>query len=292
MGQPKFESNFPQLGIGLGLRPDHYRDITSGTNDGHKTTVSWFEALSDNYMDEGGRPLHFLTKVRELHPVVLHGVSLSIASVDPLNTQYLQKLKTLAERIEPSIISDHCCWTGFNGQNLHDLMPVPFTLEAAKHISSRVQQVQDFLGRRILLENVSSYLNFKNSEMTEWEFLTEILKTSDCGLLLDVNNVYVSSVNHGFDPLNYIRGIPAKNVGQIHLAGHSTTEAEDGSALLIDTHDAPVCDEVWNLYRETTKLLGPINTMVEWDAEIPSYERLTEEVHKAHLIQEEILGKK
>ena len=284
MNGAKTPNLFPRLGVGLGLRTDHYQDILDG-----RSNVAWFEAISENYMADGGRPLSFLTKIRELKPIVLHGVSLSIASVDPLNKKYLANLKRLVSRIEPSIISDHCCWTGFNGQNLHDLMPVPFTEEAVTHIAGRVREVQDFLGRRILLENVSSYLNFKHSEMTEWEFLTEISTRADCGLLLDVNNVYVSSVNHNFDPMKYIMGVPKERVGQIHLAGHSEHVAKDGSKYLIDTHDNAVCDDVWKLYEATTRLLGNVNTMVEWDADIPDYSRLEEEVRKAQTIQEKVL---
>lgn len=267
---------FPDLGIGLGLRAQHYPEIRNG-----RSTVQWFEALSENYMEDGGRPFHVLSEIRKDKPVVLHGVSLSIASVDPLNEDYLKRLKSLVDRIEPLIVSDHCCWTGFNGENLHDLMPVPFTQEAIDHIASRVLQVQEKLGRRILLENVSSYISFKHSEMTEWEFLKELVQKADCGLLLDVNNVYVSSVNHSFDPMDYIKAIPPERVGQIHLAGHSTREDENGEKFLIDTHDEPVCQEVWDLYSKTIDHVGGVSTMVEWDANIPSYERLEEEVGKA-----------
>ncbi len=273
---------FPDLGIGLGLRVPHYAAIREG-----RSNVHWFEALSENYMEDGGRPIHILSEIRRDKPVALHGVSLSVASVDPLNPEYLKRLKTLVERVEPALISDHCCWTGFAGENLHDLMPVPFTQEAIDHIAARILQVQEFLGRRILLENVSSYVSFKHSEMTEWEFLKELLVKADCGLLLDVNNVYVSSINHNFDPLDYVRAIPTERIGQIHLAGHSERE-EGGERFLIDTHDAPVCDDVWALYEETVSLVGPVSTMVEWDADIPSYERLEEEVMKAERIRKKV----
>jgi uncharacterized protein (UPF0276 family) len=283
----KPSSLFPALGVGLGLRTDHYNDVLEG-----RSKVSWFEAISENYMDDGGRPLHFLTKIREMKPIVLHGVSLSIASTDPLDKNYLKRLKRLIDRIDPAIVSDHCCWTGVNGQNVHDLMPVPFNEEAIQHIANRVDQVQEILGRRIMLENVSSYMNFKSSEMTEWEFLTELTNRADCGLLLDVNNVYVSSVNHQFDPMKYIGGVPAHRVGQIHLAGHSECVSKDGTRYLVDTHDHPVCDDVWSLYEKTTRLLGNVNTMVEWDAEIPDYSRLEEEVLKAQRIQTRMQNEK
>jgi uncharacterized protein len=274
---------FPNLGTGLGLRAQHYQDV-------RKSSVQWFEALSENYMEDGGRPVHILTEIRKEKPLVLHGVSLSIASVDPLNDDYIDRLKTLIDRVEPSIVSDHCCWTGVNGQNLHDLMPTPFTQEAIDHISSRVLEVQERLGRRILLENVSSYLSFKHSEMTEWDFLKALVEKADCGLLLDVNNVYVSSVNHGFDPMDYIRAIPPERVGQIHLAGHSEREDVSGRRFLIDTHDTPVCDEVWSLYEQTLSHVGHVSTMVEWDANIPSFERLEEEISKAAAIQKRVAG--
>lgn len=273
---------FPDLGIGLGLRVPHYSEIRSG-----RSKVHWFEALSENYMEDGGRPIHILSEIRKEKPIALHGVSLSIASVDPLNTDYLKRLKNLVERVEPSIVSDHCCWTGFAGQNLHDLMPVPFTREAVDHIADRVLKVQDVLGRRIFLENVSSYISYKHSEMSEWEFLKELVTKADCGLLLDVNNVYVSSINHSFDPMDYIRAIPKERVGQIHLAGHSERE-EGGETFLIDTHDGPVCDAVWALFEKTVAHVGPVSTMVEWDAEIPSYDRLEEEVMKADAIRKKV----
>lgn len=234
---------FENLGIGLGLRAQHYSHIAQSS-----PAVRWYEALSENYMGLSqagqGRPIKFLESIRKDHEIVLHGVSLSIGSVDELNLDYLRKLKALADRIEPRWISDHFCWTGVGGENTHDLLPLPFTGEALDHIVSRVRRVQDFFGQRILLENASSYISFKHSEMTEWDFVREVCERADCGLLLDVNNVYVNSVNHGFDPATYLKNLPSERIGQIHLAGHSRQ-----GELLIDTHDAPVCQEVSDLFR-------------------------------------------
>lgn len=280
------ESLFPKLGFGLGLRTPHYQDVLAG-----RSTVAWFEALSENYMDDGGRPIHQLKKVRADRPIALHGVSLSVGSADPLDQDYLGRLRHLCEVIEPAIVSDHCCWTSIDGQNLHDLMPLPFTEEAVAHISARVLQVQEKLGRRILLENLSTYVGFKHSEMSEWEFMAEIARRADCGLLLDINNVYVNSVNHGFDPLTYLHALPTERIGQIHLAGHSTNTLENGQTFLIDTHDEPVCDAVWNLYEDTIGRTGPLNTMIEWDANIPEYKQLEAEIDKARSIERRLYEK-
>ena len=202
------------LGFGLGLRPDHYDEILRDL-----PSVGFFEALTENYLVPGGKALHYLDRVRAEYPVLLHGVSLSIGSTQPLDWSYLNALKALSRRIEPTWISDHLCWTGTDGVNLHDLMPMPYTAEALRHLVPRIREVQDFLGERILLENVSSYVGYRSSQMTEWEFLAELSARADCLLLLDVNNVYVNSVNHGFDPGQFIRAIPAQRVAQIHLAG-------------------------------------------------------------------------
>ena len=275
----KSETFFPNLGIGLGLRTQHYADIKEG-----RSSVEWFEALSENYMEDGGRPISILSQIRKDKEIALHGVSLSIASVDPLNLDYLARLTKLIGRIQPAIVSDHLCWTGVNGRNLHDLMPVPFTMEALDHIANRIIQVQERLKRRILLENVSSYFTYSNSEMQEWEFLSALVKKADCGILLDVNNVYVSSINHGFDAVEYIRSLPQERIGQIHLAGHSENETDAGIRYLVDTHDQAVCDEVWSLFEKTQSIVGNVSTMVEWDADIPDYARLEEEVMKAKAI--------
>jgi uncharacterized protein (UPF0276 family) len=264
------------LGFGLGLRTEHYADILDG-----KPAVDWFEAVTENYLVAGGRPLHNLMRVRERFPVALHGVSLSIGSTGPLDLSYLAQVKALAARVQPVWISDHLCWTGVNGKNLHDLLPLPYTEEALAHVVARVRAVQEILGRRILLENVSSYLGFQESRMTEWEFLAAVATQADCLLLLDVNNVYVSSVNHEFDPLTYLDAIPADRVQQIHLAGH-----ENHGDYLIDTHDQPVPDAVWSLYTEALKRFGVVPTMIERDANIPPLAELEAELRIARRLAE------
>lgn len=265
-----------ELGFGLGLRTEHYADIFAG-----KPAVDWFEAITENYLVAGGRPLHNLMRVRERFPVALHGVSLSIGSTGPLDLSYLAQVKALATRVQPVWISDHLCWTGVNGKNLHDLLPLPYTEEALAHVVARVRAVQEILGRRILLENVSSYLAFHESRMTEWEFLSAVATQADCLLLLDVNNVYVSSVNHEFDPITYLDAIPADRVQQIHLAGH-----ESHGDYLIDTHDQPVPDAVWSLYTEALKRFGAVPTMIERDANIPPLAELEAELRIARRLAE------
>ena len=267
-------STYPALGFGLGLRVEHYEEIL----DQHPA-IDWLEILSENYMIPGGRPLRYLERMRERYPLVMHGVSLSIGSVDPLNNDYLVRLKKLADAISPAWISDHLCWTGADHKNLHDLMPLPYTEEAIDHVASRVRQVQDFLGRRILLENVSSYVAFQDSAVPEWQFLAEIAERSDCLILLDVNNIYVSAHNHGFDAQAYIAGVPASRVQQIHLAGH-----ENQGGLIIDTHDAPIIDPVWKLYADAVRHFGPVSTMIERDDHIPPLTDLIEELEMARQI--------
>jgi uncharacterized protein (UPF0276 family) len=247
--------------------------------------VDWFEVISDNYMIPGGQPLRMLDQIRERYPVVMHGVSLSIASTAPLDMDYLQSLKALAERVQPKWISDHLCWTGVHGVNLHDLLPIPYTKEALDHVVDRITQVQDFLGRRLTIENVSSYVSFGQSEMTEWEFVTEVAERADCWLLFDVNNVYVSAFNHGFSAQDFLNGVPRDRVVQFHVAGHSHEESH-----IIDTHDHPVCDEVWDLYRDTVKHFGPVSTMIERDDNIPPLAELVEELNHARAIASEVLG--
>ncbi len=267
-------TTYPTLGFGLGLRVPHYEAILA-THPG----VEWFEALTENYLVPGGRPLHYLLRIRERYPLALHGVSLSIGSSAPLNREYLRRLKSLAERIEPAWISDHLCWTGVAGRNTHDLLPLPYTEEALAMVVERVRTVQDFLGRRILLENVSSYVEFRDSRLSEWQFLGEIARRADCLILLDVNNIYVSAVNHGFDPLEYLEGVPAGRVQQIHLAGH-----EDHGDYLIDTHDHPVPDPVWTLYAAAIGRFGPVSTMIERDDHIPPLEELCTELEHARAL--------
>lgn len=255
-------------GFGLGLRTEHYRDFIE-----RKPAVDWLEVISENYMVPGGPPLQNLDRIRRDYPMVMHGVSLSIGSSDPLDYDYLRELKALAQRIEPGWISDHLCFTGVDHQNLHDLLPLPYTAATLDHLSQRIAQVQDFLGRPLTLENVSSYVAFAADEMSEWEFIAELVKRTDCWLLLDVNNVYVSSVNHRFDPHVFIDAMPARRVRQIHLAGH-----EDHGDYLIDTHDHPICDPVFELYRHTVERLGVIPTMIERDDNIPPLDELLDEL--------------
>ncbi|OLC54853.1 MAG: hypothetical protein AUH92_03325 [Acidobacteria bacterium 13_1_40CM_4_69_4] len=273
------DSRPPFLGHGVGLRRDHFERVLSGP-----TGVDWFEALSENFMVEGGRPLDVLTRVRERYPVVLHGVSLSIGSTDPLDGAYLERLDALAKRFEPAWVSDHLCWTGVRGHNAHDLLPLPYTEAALDHVVSRVQRVQERLARPIALENVSSYVAYRQSALPEWEFLAEVARRSGCGILLDINNIYVSARNHAFDPRAYLEGIPPHQVWQFHLAGHT-----DKDAYLLDTHDHPIIEEVWELYREAVLRFGPVSTLIEWDDRIPAFERLEQESSRARSIHDEML---
>jgi len=268
-------------GFGLGLRTEHYVDFTSE----RPPAVDWLEIISENYMVPGGKPLHFLDRIRRDHPMVMHGVSMSLAGTDPLDPSYLRDLKALAERVQPAWISDHLCWTGVDGRNLHDLLPVPYTEAMLRHVAARIAQVQDALGRRLVVENVSSYVSFAADEMSEAEFVAELLRRADCQLLLDVNNVHVSSVNHGFNAQAYIDAMPRERVVQIHLAGH-----EDHGDYLIDTHDHPVCDAVWSLYRYTLHRLGPVPTMIERDDRIPPLAELLAELDVARGITREVEG--
>lgn len=276
---PHTDPRYPMLGFGLGLRVDHYEQILDSD-----PPIDWLEVLSENYMIAGGLPLAYLARMRERYPLVMHGVSMSIGSADPLNRDYLVRLKQLADSIEPAWISDHLCWTGVGGTNLHDLMPLPYTEEAVAHVAARVREVQDFLGRRILLENVSSYAEFHGSQMSEAQFLAAIAERADCLILLDVNNIFVSSHNHGFDAHTYLADIPVNRVQQFHLAGH-----ENQGDLIIDTHDAPVIDAVWSLYAEAIRRFGPVSTMIERDDKIPPLAELLEELDIARAIAAPIL---
>ena len=266
--------------FGLGLRPQHYNEILDGPR-----RVDWFEAISENYMGPGGKPLHYVERVRAEYPLVLHGVSLSIGTTDPLNIDYLKGLKALADRLQPMWMSDHLCWTGAHGRNMHDLLPLPYTEEALAHVAARVQRVQEHLGRELVLENVSSYVEFAHSTMSEWEFITELAKRTGCGLLLDVNNIYVSAFNHGFDAQDFLSGIPKDRVRQIHLAGHSNMGTH-----IIDTHDAPVVDPVWELYADALRRFGPVPTMIERDDNIPPFAELVEELDTARQLARETLS--
>jgi uncharacterized protein (UPF0276 family) len=262
------------LGFGLGLRVDHYEEILAG-----RPAIDWFEVLTENYLVPGGKPLDYLLRFRERYPLAMHGVSLSIGSSAPLDRDYLRQVKALAARVEPAWISDHLCWTGVAGKNTHDLLPLPYTEEALKHVVERVRTVQDFLGRRILLENVSSYVAFRDSHLTEWQFLSEVATRADCLILLDVNNIYVSSVNHEFAPLDYLHAIPAERVQQIHLAGH-----QNHGDYLIDTHDHPVPDPVWELYAAALRHCGAVSTMIERDDRIPPLAELCAELSQARAL--------
>jgi hypothetical protein len=260
--------------FGLGLRPEHYEEIADSPG-----KVSWFEALSENYMVAGGSPLRWLDRIRRDYPMALHGVSLSIGSIDPLDRRYLDELKALVERVEPMWVSDHLCFTGLRGQNMHDLLPLPYTGEALTHVAERVMQVQDHLGRRLVLENVSSYVTYAASEMTEWDFIAELSRRADCEILLDVNNVHVSAFNHEFDATAFLRAMPCERVRQFHLAGHT----HKGSHI-IDTHDEPIVPDVWSLYAEAVKLFPGVPTMIERDANIPPYAELLAELDEARRI--------
>jgi len=267
-------ASLPPLGFGLGLRTAHYDEILAT-----RPEVDWFELLSENYMVAGGKPLQYLDRIRADYPVVMHGVSLSIGSTDPLDQEYLAALKALAHRVEPHWISDHLCWTGVGGHNSHDLLPLPYSESALEHVVARVLAVQDYLGCRILLENVSSYVSWRGSDLTEWEFLAEIARRADCLILLDVNNIYVSAYNHGFDAERYLAGVPPERVRQIHLAGHSNC-----GEYIIDTHDAQIIDPVWDLYAKAIERFGPVSTMIERDDHIPPLADLVAELGRARRI--------
>lgn len=269
-------------GFGLGLRPVHYETILEERPLETRAAVDWFEIISENFMVPGGRPLHNLDRIRRDYPLAMHGVSLSIGGTAPLDYDYLRQLKQLAARVEPVCMSDHLCWTGVNGTNLHDLMPLAFTEETVAHVAARVREVQDFLGRQILLENVSSYVSFRQSSMDEWEFLRAIAEAADCYVLLDINNIFVSAFNHGFDCQDYLDGIPVERVRQIHLAGH-----EHNGDIIIDTHDAPVADPVWGLYRDAVRRFGNVPAMIERDDRIPPLADLLQELDRARVVASE-----
>ena len=268
---PNQFNGFTDLGIGIGLRVPHYNYILA-----KKPAIDWFEIISENYMAGAGRPLEILDQILDQYTVVQHGVSLYLGSVDPINPEQLRRLKRLAERTKTPFLSDHLCWGSVDGTYTHDLLPLPYTFEAARHTAARIRAVRDFLEIPICVENISSYAEFQVSEMTEWEFLSEVVELADCGILLDVNNIYVSSQNHGFDPYEYLSKIPHERVGQIHIAGH--TRHED---YILDTHDHPVPEPVWKLYAQAVSSIGPTNTLLEWDAEIPSFPRVHNEALKA-----------
>jgi len=272
-------SGLPALGFGLGLRTDHYETITT-----QWPKVDWFEVLSENYMVPGGKPLYYLDKVRERYPLVMHGVSMSIGSSDPLNRDYLQQLKQLALRVQPAWFSDHLCWTGIRGTNVHDLLPLPYTDDAVEHVAARIREVQSFMERPMAIENVSSYLTYKDDTMSEWEFISAVAERADCFILLDINNIYVSAFNHEFDPLEYINYVPKERVAQFHLAGHT-----NHGDYIIDTHDHPIIDPVWELYATAVRRFGPVATMIERDDHIPPLTELLSELDHARRIARPIL---
>jgi uncharacterized protein (UPF0276 family) len=267
----------PDLGIGVGLRTVHYPHILE-----KRPEVDFFEVLSENYMDTGGRPVWVLDQVAERYPVVLHGVSMNIGSTDPLDRDHLSKLKALAARTHAAWVSDHLCWTGVAGRNTHDLLPMPLTEEALRHVVERVKTVSGILERPLMLENASTYAEFASSSMPEWEFLARLMEDADCGMLLDVNNVYVSSFNHGFDPLQYLDAIDPARVTQYHLAGHTNKGTH-----IIDTHNDHVIDAVWDLYRHSVARTGNVATLLEWDADIPEFDVVHAEALKARAYRRE-----
>lgn len=269
----------PDLGVGVGLRRKHHDAILA-----ERPRVDWFEIISENFMVPGGLPRVNLDRVLALgYPLVQHGVALGIGSPDPLDMDYLRRLKDLVRRTGSPWVSDHLCWARADGVDLHDLLPLPYTEEALRHVAERARVVQDFLEVPFLLENASSYLTYTASRMTEWEFLSALVEEADCGVLLDVNNIYVSAYNHGFDPAAYVDAIPAHRVAQIHLAGHTNY-----GRYIIDTHSDHVLDEVWALYRRAIERLGPVSTLIEWDDKIPPLEVLLAEAEKARAIRDEV----
>jgi len=268
----------PINNCGIGLRIEHFQKISQ-----QKPKVAWFEILTDNYLIEGTKQRDYLYQVRHDYPLTFHGVGLSIGSVDPLNQDYLKRLKKLKEEIQPAWISDHLCWTSAHGVVTHDLIPLPYNNEVITHIVSRISKIQEYLGMPLLIENVSSYLQFKESEMTEWEFINEIVKKSGCHLLLDVNNIYVSAQNHQFDAKTYLMAMPAQQIKEIHLAGY-----EDRQTHLLDTHSRPVSDPVWDLFKQTLQTFGDIPSLIEWDNDIPDLEIVLKEADKADKIRQQV----
>ena len=267
-------------GCGIGLRLEHYDELEK-----EQANIPWFEVLSDNYLIEGTTQRDYLYKFRVNNPVTFHGVGLSIGSTEPLNKDYLTRLKKLKDEVQPAWISDHLCWTSAHGVVTHDLIPLPYTQTVVDHIVDRISQVQDYLGEQLVIENVSSYLQFKETDMTEWDFINEVTSRSDCKLLLDVNNIYVSAQNHKFDADEYLFAMPASRVAEMHLAGY-----EDRGTHLLDTHSRPVSEPVWDLFKKAVQHVGDVPVLIEWDNDIPSLERVIKESEKAHKIQQQVLS--
>jgi uncharacterized protein (UPF0276 family) len=265
-------NGFTDYGVGIGLRIPHYRHILE-----HRPVVDWFEIISENFMADGGRPLAILDRILDQYRVVQHGVSMYFGSAEPLDREHLTRLKALVRRTRTPWLSDHLCWGSVDGRYTHDLLPMPYTWEAVRVTAAKIRQARDVLEVPVIVENVSSYAEFHASEMTEWEFLTEVVERADCGILLDVNNIYVSSRNHGFDPFTYLNAVPAERVAQIHIAGHSRFEK-----YLLDTHDHPVLDQVWSLYARAIQRCGPCATLLEWDDRIPAFDEVHAEALKAN----------
>ncbi|UCE88230.1 MAG: DUF692 domain-containing protein [Pseudomonadota bacterium] len=267
-------------GVGLGLRAPHYAYVEE-----HRPEVPWFEVLVDNYIGKGGAALHHLETIRSDYPFRFHGVGMSLGSTDPLDMSYLAGLRALIDRFEPDTVSDHLCWTSVGGIHTHELLPLPCVEEAVAHVAARIDRVQDYLGRPILVENVSSYLTYRDDAFTEWEFLDAVAERADCGVLLDINNIQVSAHNHGFDAHAYLQGVDPKRVGEFHLAGY-----EDQGSYLLDTHGEPVHAPVWELYRAALRRFGAVPTLIEWDTNLPKFERLQEEADTARIIRAEELA--
>jgi len=265
-------------GVGLGLRSCHYQHILN-----EQPAVPWFEVMTDNYMGAGGQPHYYLQQIAEQYPLTFHGVGLSLGSVRPLSETYLDRLAELIDLYQPAWVSEHLCWSANTRHNSHDLLPMPYTEAAVRHMSERISQVQERLGRRILVENLSSYVTFAESEMTEWEYINEICQRADCDLLLDINNIHVSAVNHGFDAREYLAAMPMARVREIHLAGY-----EVQGELLLDSHSQPVHPPVWQLYREAVALAGAVPTLIEWDNDIPAFSVLEQEARRAQQISQEV----
>jgi uncharacterized protein len=270
----------PFLGFGLGLRTEHYNEILESL-----PAIDWFEVITENYLVPGGKPLDFLHRIREHYPMVMHGVSMSVGSTDPIDWNYVDDVKTLADDLDVPWFSDHLCWTGVDHRNLHDLMPLPYHDDTVRHVAGRIARIQDHVGRPMLIENLSSYVTFRDSVMEEWEFLDAVAAEADCGILLDINNIYVSAFNHEFDPMTYVEAIDPRRVYQFHLAGHY--HAGD---YIVDTHDHPVIDPVWTLFEHAVRRFGPVSTMIERDADIPPLAEVVLELEHARRIAAPILG--
>jgi hypothetical protein len=270
------------LGIGIGLRVPHYKHILS-----KKPTCDWFEIISENYMCDAGRPLQVLDQILEQYQVVQHGVSMYFGNATQGDREHVKRLKNLVKRTKTPFLSDHLCWGSVDGTYSHDLLPMPYTFAAAKKTAEKIRQVRDFVEVPVCVENVSSYAEFHASEMTEWEFLSEVVELADCGILLDVNNIYVSSQNHSFNPYDYLNNVPHERVGQIHIAGHSKFEK-----YILDTHDHPVLDPVWKMYEHAIRLCGPTSTLLEWDAHIPTFEEVHREALKAKKFLDRVIAER